>query len=201
MTDTELRTILWRLLYSKRPPGARRINLLLAGRRSRTLREAIQNTFEEYVRRLARLAAAEPDEWLERMDRAVRNQLVAQHAFGIRRKPLPSEMLGIANGPLSAQRRFLSRFRTDLPGMSEAAVAQRSALYSGAGRAEWFRARELGAPDGSLVDYVAVDDNVTCHPCFGAEENGPYKPGEGPFPGEVCLGRGSCRCRREPRAA
>lgn len=201
MTDEELRTILWRLLYSERPPGARRLNLLLSGRRSLTLRDAIQNVFEEYVARLARLADADPEGWFERMGRAVRNQLVAQHSFAIRRKPLPSELIRIANGPLADQQKFLRRFKADLPGMSRAAVAKRSALYSGAGRAEWFRARELDESENTVVDYVALDDKVTCVSCFRAEEEGPYKPGEGPFPGEVCLGRGSCRCKRELRAA
>jgi hypothetical protein len=201
MTDLELRNILWRLLYSLRPPGKRRLSTLLtSGRRSATLRDSIQDVFEEYVRRLADTALATPARWEDRMGRAVRNQLVAQHSFAIRRQPLPTEMLEIARGPLAEQEKFLARFRRDLPNMTEPQIARRSAMYSGAGRAQWFRARELSEGEGILVYYVAVDDKVTCLPCFSAEENGPYKPGEGPFPGEVCLGRGSCRCRRESRA-
>lgn len=83
---------------------------------------------------------------------------------------------------------------------SEAYLAHRAGLYGGVGRAEFFRSDEearlargdLG--DGWVIEYVAVDDRGTCSPCHNAQ--GFYLPGQGPYPGEICLGRGACRCRR-----
>lgn len=78
-------------------------------------------------------------------------------------------------------------------------IAQRAASYSGAGRRLFFEAWETGGGgpgDGWVVQYVAQDDERTCSPCREAE--GFYLPGDGPYPGEVCLGGGHCRCERWP---
>ncbi len=85
---------------------------------------------------------------------------------------------------------------------SEDYIAQRAASYSGAGRRLFFEAWETGGGAGAgwgegwVVHYVAQDDNRTCSPCREAE--GYYLPGFGPYPGEVCLGGGHCRCERWP---
>lgn len=203
--DPILRLALWRLLYRKRPPGFRAISNLLGRRRSKTLRDALQDVFEQYARRVARMAALGQDSrWPERARRAVRNQLIAQHSFAARRAPLPSELLEIAEGPLKEQLRFLENFvdevkATPVKNRSEAQIGNRLSLYSGAGRAEFFRGEESDAGGGDVVDYVALDDKGTCYPCLLAAEQGPYRPGEGPYPGEVCLGRGRCRCERSVR--
>lgn len=202
--EEALRLALWRLLYGRRPPGARMIGGLLASRRSSTLRDALQDVFEQYARRLAKLAkAGEDSRWIPRAERAARNQMVAQRSFALRRALMPSELMELAP-KLDFQISRLIAFEeqvkaTPVKNRSEAAIGARLSLYSGSGRAEWFRGQEKDAGDGDVVDYVSLDDNSTCTPCLLAEEQGPYLPGIGPFPGEVCLGRGRCRCKRVSR--
>lgn len=208
--EEALRKALWRLLYGQRPPGPRAISNLLTSRRSSTLRDSLQDVFEEYARRLAKLASLGLDsKWIPRAERAIRNQLVAQRSFALRRPLMPSELMELAP-KLDFQMSRLINFQeqvkaTPIKDRSEAAIGARLSLYSGAGRAEWFRGDEEGATDGDVVDYVSLDDAGTCTPCLLAEEQGPYPPGTGPYPGEVCLGRGRCRCkrvvRRDPAAA
>lgn len=84
--------------------------------------------------------------------------------------------------------------------LSPASVASRSVLYSGAGRGLWYAESENGLDIfGWVVDYVSVDDNGTCAECWNADRNSPYLPGVGPRPGQICLGRGRCRCKRIAR--
>lgn len=81
-------------------------------------------------------------------------------------------------------------------------LAQRLNQYAGHGRRLFFEALEQYGDEngrGWVVYYVAVDDNGTCRPCHNAQ--GVYLPGTGPYPGEVCLGGGNCRCRRVPEWA
>lgn len=78
-------------------------------------------------------------------------------------------------------------------------LAQRLNQYAGHGRRIFFEALEQYSDDtgaGWVVEYIAVDDGGTCRPCNAAQ--GFYLPGTGPYPGEVCLGGGNCRCRRVP---
>lgn len=83
---------------------------------------------------------------------------------------------------------------------SEAYTANRSQLYGGVGRSEFFRGSEESAvargdvSDGWVFEYIAIDDRGTCSPCHAAQ--GFYLPGQGPMPGQICLGAGYCRCRR-----
>lgn len=78
-------------------------------------------------------------------------------------------------------------------------LAERAAQYGGIGRALFFEANEAaaaagqGAP-GFVIRYIARDDANTCSPCHRAQ--GYYLPGRGPYPGDICLGRHHCRCRR-----
>ncbi len=79
-------------------------------------------------------------------------------------------------------------------------LANRLAMYGAAGRAGFFEAAEEydeeGAGPGWVVEYIAQDDDRTCSPCSDAQ--GYYLPGDGPYPGQICLGRHRCRCRRVP---
>lgn len=79
-------------------------------------------------------------------------------------------------------------------------LAGRLAQYGAAARGQFFRAAEEfdgeSAGYGWIVRYIARDDDRTCGPCSDAQ--GYYLPGTGPYPGEICLGRHRCRCRREP---
>ena len=104
------------------------------------------------------------------------------------------------------QAAYLSRFADEiavrqmagLP-MSEAQIAQRLVMYAGRGYGQFFREYESGGTAsgwGWVYRYEARDDNRTCYPCADAE--GYYLPGDGPYPGEVCLGGGHCRCSRTP---
>lgn len=77
-------------------------------------------------------------------------------------------------------------------------LARRAAMYSGAGRGLYYGAAEAGGVGGYgwVVEYRARDDDRTCSPCSDAQ--GFYLPGQGPLPGDVCLGGGFCRCERVP---
>jgi hypothetical protein len=83
---------------------------------------------------------------------------------------------------------------------TEGYIANRSRLYGGVGRSEFFRGSEEAAVargdvgDGWVFEYIAVDDRGTCSPCHAAQ--GFYLAGQGPMPGQICLGAGYCRCRR-----
>lgn len=86
---------------------------------------------------------------------------------------------------------------------SEEAVVNRSNLYSGVPRGEFYESLEERLASltdeevGWVMEYIPKDDDSTCEPC--SEAAGYYLPGTGPKPGEVCEGRGKCRCRRVPR--
>ena len=79
-------------------------------------------------------------------------------------------------------------------------LVNRMAQYGARGRALFFQAAEQYDGEstgyGWIVRYIARDDDRTCGPC--SEAQGYYLPGTGPYPGEICLGRHRCRCRREP---
>lgn len=84
---------------------------------------------------------------------------------------------------------------------TDAYIAARSRQYLGEARALYYRALEQRQDfsDGYVIDYIAMDDPSTCRPCSAAARNGPYLPGRGPMPGDVCEGGGFCRCRRVSR--
>jgi len=104
------------------------------------------------------------------------------------------------------QAAYLSRFADEIAArgmaglpMSEAQIAQRLGMYAGRGYGQFFREYEASSGSGGagwVYRYEARDDSRTCYRCLEAE--GYYLAGEGPYPGEVCLGRGHCRCRRVP---
>lgn len=105
---------------------------------------------------------------------------------------------------IQVQLAYLSRFADSLAvnKVSEGQMEGRSRMYSGAGRASFFRENgRSNAQEGWVVDYVALDDRFTCEPCRQAEAEGPYLPDDpsAPLPGSVCLGRGYCRCVRYMR--
>lgn len=102
---------------------------------------------------------------------------------------------------IQVQLAYLSRFADSVAvnKVSEGQMMQRSRMYSGAGRASFFRENgRSNAQEGWVVDYVALDDRFTCEPCRQAEAEGPYLPDDpsAPMPGTICLGRGYCRCVR-----
>jgi hypothetical protein len=178
------------------------------------IRDDLQDAFSAAVVQIAPLAVALTtlDMWHAQMQRAVRNHLFMQEMAARGRELLPTEELRLEQNEVAEQIAYVERFHAEIESNLEAeaagetasavtpeGVAARSDLYSGAGRAKWFRADEEGSPDGIVIDYFAIDDAGTCAPCHKADSESPYLPGTGPMPGEVCLGRGRCRCVRVPR--
>jgi hypothetical protein len=140
----------------------------------------------------------------------VRTSILQRHILGAGRPPTPGELAALSLR-IRAQHVYLSRFADEiavrnldgspLSEMSERAVRARLELYEGEARAAFYFAQEADAEPGTVVYYVALDDAGTCSPCFSADLNSPYLPGDpdSPYPGRVCRGRGRCRCRRELR--
>lgn len=165
----------------------------------KVFRDRLQANFDKQVRSLAGSLAAgklTPAQWHVRMRDAVTNHQIRQHIIGKGGGvPLPSEAAAL-NIRLQTQQQFLQRYAESVAAkaaagrpFSEAALANRSALYGGEGQAEWWRA----AAGKNGVRYIARDDGGTCGPCLRAE--GVYAPGvDHPYPGQVCLGRSRCRC-------
>jgi hypothetical protein len=175
-----------------------------------TTRDALQDAFDEETRRLASSAALarsleEVEPWLLRMAAATATHSLAQFALGAGRSLMPSEYLAVGDlvgfdwSKLDDFAALIFEKASADDAVSANYVAARSQLYGGTGRALWYAGDELGAGFGVVIDYFSRDDAGTCSPCLIAEEESPYLPGEGPFPGMVCKGRGRCRCYRQPR--
>jgi hypothetical protein len=178
-------------------------------------RDGLQDFFAGEVRAHAFALEVTGDlrAWRAAMSESVAAVMVGSKTLALGRALLPSEVLDILPA-LDFELRKLEEFaeeirRRNFAGDAAAAarplsarqIAARSELYSGSARAVWFRADERGQAAGVVFYYEAVDDKGTCEPCLDAEAGSPYLPGEGPFPGEVCKGRGRCRCLRIPRDA
>ena len=147
--------------------------------------------------------------WHMAMQRQIRDYLAQQMAAGLGRALGPTE-LAYLDDIVRTQESFLYRYAAEVAArqntsnpLSEAYIANRADQYAGEGWAAWFEAseRELTGQDGLVIDYIARDDGATCSPCRFAMQDGPYLPGTGPYPGQVCLGAGNCRCERRPRFA
>lgn len=181
--------------------------------RRRAVRELLQKEFEQEAAELAvRLRrTGNVRQWHRSMQQAVSRHTLEQANLGAAGRRLPrayrthlDTILRYHTGRLSrfADQVAIAKAKGEL--QSEAYLRWRSQMYAGAGRAEFFRADEIlgsGRGVGWVADYIAVDDNATCTPCRDAQREGPYLEGSGPMPGEVCLGRHRCRCRRERRFA
>lgn len=172
-------------------------------------RDRLQDFFSAQVRSHAFALEASGDlqAWQLAMSRSVAAVMLGAKTLALGRALLPSEALDILPA-LDFELRKLAEFAAEIAArrlqarpLSARAIAARSELYSGSARAVWFRADERGQASGVVFYYEAVDDKGTCEPCLDAEKASPYLPGEGPFPGEVCKGRGRCRCLRIPRDA
>lgn len=163
-------------------------------------RDALQDNFDEVIDKVAPVALESLTAWHEQMKAVIEGYLLAQATVARGRSLLPTEILALQTA-INEQLDFLQHFLFDLliREITLEYVAARSKLYSGAGRALWYRINEEREDTGWVIDYMAVDDRGTCLPCRDAEAGGPYRFGDGPFPGEICLGRGRCRCQRNRR--
>lgn len=217
------RIVLAALLFLALQMGHRRADVAaqapaLARRLSRPARialaERIQDAYGQEARQLAeRLIAGEIPlaTWQQGMGDAIRRHLIAQSAAG--RGLLGEAELVRLQGLAVEEMAYLSRFSDQialgqLQGQpwSLGRIQSRAVSYAGTGRGEFWRGLEQSEieadPDdmaGWVVDYNALDDGRTCGPCLDADMAGPYLMGQGPYPGQVCLGRENCRCTRTSR--
>lgn len=167
----------------------------------------LQDRFADKVRGYAKdlIESKNLPAWQTSMSQSVQEHIIQQNLMG-RLRPLTSEEIRDLDSVIRTQQAFLSRFADeqsiralqDNP-MSEAYIGARSEYYNGEPWTMFFRAKEEDAEDGTVYDYESVDTPSTCQPCLDAEAAGPYLPGEGVFPSEVCEGGGFCRCRRVAR--
>ena len=156
----------------------------------------------------ARLGRAELTlaEWQDEAQTLLRRNLIQQARMGGGLRGTTAGMQGLRT-IYQEQAAYLSRFADEIAArgmaglpMSEAQIGQRLGLYAGRGYGQFFREYETSGDGaagwGWVYYYEARDDSHTCYPCADAE--GYYLPGDGPYPGEVCLGGGYCRCSRTP---
>lgn len=167
-------------------------------------RTALQKHYEGRVADLGKSVAdgtISVRQWQTAMNTATTQYLIRQQVLGAGTTRIDAETMVRLNAEVKRQQAYLSRFADQIGQrvaverpMTPAQVSSRARSYSGAGRGFGARAQERTQP-GARWEYIAVDDAGTCDPCLEAE--GIYADGEGPYPGEVCEGRGNCRCVRE----
>lgn len=171
------------------------------------LKEALRLEFQQQARRLAAVLQASGDvnAWQSGMADLIKRNMVENAMVGAGRTLTPEE-LGMLQPAADEQMAFLARFADrialdDMLGdpMSEAEIGARSVLYGKAGITAGAVFDEMTANRGTgwVYYYISRDDFSTCSPCLAAEEAGPYLEGQGPYPGDVCLGGGYCRCVRQ----
>lgn len=209
MAKTSSRKSLWDSI-SLEADRLIRLARQLTSRRRQDYRELTQSRFLEESARLSRRVSKATSEsqiraFEDGLGRLVRDHIVSQAALGLGRAPRRDEIPQIRAG-IERQMRFIQGFgdslrqslRAGVP-ISFEKIQSRASLYAGAGRAQFFFSQEGLLPEGTLIDYVARDDDHLCSACLSAEREGPYQPGKGPMPGDACFGRGRCRCQRIPR--
>lgn len=175
--------------------------------------ERLQDNFERrnWVLAVALLAGGTVRAWQTKLLDAIKRLILSQFILGSGRVPT-SHDLAILTEKIKREAAFLKRFALSvalsLSGQSavpatEAAISNRGSLYSGVARGTFYEAMEdridhlIDQREGWVMEYIPRDDVSTCSPCSKAR--GFYLIGAGPYPGQICEGRGRCRCRRVPR--
>ena len=213
--DSAVTVMLMAFLFSllRKNTGRENLSGTLSGLRyaQRTaLFGTIQESYQQEATRLARDLAngvLSPLEWQSSMNQALLSHFRSVAYSGYRTTALSSAQEVAFQQAVRVQQAYLTRFAdqyvlSQIRGTpwTEQYLVNRSAMYAGAMRAFGFRtsesSEELGT--GWVIQYFAVDDNRTCSECISAMQRGPYLPGAGPMPGEVCLGKHYCRCNRYP---
>lgn len=174
----------------------------------------LQTGYEGQARGLAtalaegRISVAQ---WQLGMEGAIQSHIVQQMAAGGGSTVLTPRQWADVERIMAEQNAYLGRFSDTIAlrrGMgaplSEAYIANRAESYGGIGRGLGYSEAEGamladGTLNGYVCDYISRDDSATCVNCLQAQREGPYLPGAGPYPGQICLGRNRCRCRREYR--
>lgn len=158
-------------------------------------RESLRVSFEQMV--IESLQAGDVRSWHEGMAQLIRNYNVANWMAGNGQFDTPNLGQRVQRQLQFVYRFATERHATDALGRPYSAeyLANRGTQYRGSAYAAWFEGNEsVSQGDGWVSEYRARDDNRTCTPCAGAQ--GFYLPGTGPYPGDVCLGGGACRCNR-----
>ncbi len=177
----------------------------LTERQQESVATKLQERFAKEARAIAPTALKNLSNWQRAMGLSVQEHIIQQSLLG-RLRPLAAEEIKILDNVIRTQQAYLSRFADEQASrlmmgnpFSVDYIGARSEQYNGEARAEFYRAKEGEAEDGTVFDYISVDDDGTCQPCLDAESASPYLPGQGEFPGPTCDGRGFCRCTREER--
>ena len=178
-----------------------RTNTRITLNNRRNKRNAVRSRSEERMIALA-MGLAEGtisvQEWHIEMRQLVGGSITAQWIIGNGRFNAAPNM----DNEIVTQYQYLYRYATELHALgelgrqrSEDYIAHRSLGYLGTAWAAWFMGNEsVGGGDGYISEYRARDDRFTCQPCFSAR--GFYALNSGPWPGQLCLGGGACRCER-----
>lgn len=170
----------------------------------------IQDLYESNMRLLAqRLSEGELTvaQWQEEMLRELQHHLQQQTILASGARTISPRQAAHIDQVMQEQSAYLSRFADQLAAraglgnpLSEAYIGNRAGMYGGVARGIFFEESEaLLIEEGSfgrgwVAQYIPRDDGNTCGPCHQAR--GYYLIGQGPMPGQVCLGRNRCRCTR-----
>lgn len=128
----------------------------------------------------------------------VQRSILRQWMGGARQANWPATIDDMITEQLAYIERFASdihfRQQVDRP-LSPAEIIARAAMYAGAAWAASYMGNEYGDTRyGWVYEYQPIDDGKTCNRCHNAK--GYYLAGDGPYPGQICLGGWRCRCRR-----
>lgn len=190
-------------------PGARSARVASFARRLATV-NALADAWQAEAGQISRRYVAGEitlAQWQAEAARQIRRNVLAQWMTGAGVDALPGNVVDRLLAAARIEEAYLGRFADEVAlrivqgrPMSEAQIAARLRLYGGAARGQFFRGLEDEADQaggwGYVYLYESVDDPNTCDECLAAE--GYYLAGNGPYPGEICRGRGHCRCRRVP---
>lgn len=164
-------------------------------------------TFGPGAQGTARLSAGSVRRWQEAMRQAYAEDAAALARLGAGGPLTPAQEARLAR-VVASRAGYVDRFAVDLTRMaageiaplSEAQIRAAIVRRSGDARSLFFEnaaERETAGMAFPVIYYRALDDPQTCEPCAAAEAGNPYRVGEAPLPGSVCLGGGYCRCTHE----
>lgn len=128
----------------------------------------------------------------------VQRSILRQWMGGARQANWPTTIDDMITEQLAYAERFAAdihfRQQVNRP-LTLGEIVIRAAMYAGAAWAASYMGNEYGDDRyGWVYEYQPIDDGKTCRRCH--EAKGYYLSGQGPYPGQICLGGWRCRCRR-----